>query len=86
MAFKKNSTSERKIEYNVEKEYGTLSTRGDWELKLRLVSWNGKESKYDIRSWKVDEKGNETCRRGLSLTGQEAEQLYKLLGKIAKGN
>lgn len=85
MAFKKSTTKETtEINYTVEKEYGTISTKGDWELKLRLVSWNGNDSKYDLRAWKTEEDGTEKMRKGLTLTGEEAENLYKLLGKIAK--
>ena len=85
MAFKKSTTKETsEINYTVEKEYGTISTKGDWDLKLRLISWNGNDSKYDIRAWKTEEDGTETMRKGLTLTGEEAENLYKLLGAIAK--
>ena len=86
MAFKKNAKTEKenKVNYVVEENYGTISKNGNYELQLRLVSWNGRESKYDIRAWKKEDDGTESCRKGLTLTGEEAENLYKLLGKIAK--
>ena len=86
MAFKKSNTIETKeMNYVVEEDYGVISSKGDWDLKLRLVSWNGNDSKYDLRAWKTENDGTEKCRKGLTLTGEEAENLYKLLSKIAKG-
>lgn len=87
MAFKKSNTNgndNKELNYEVEKDFGVISKTGDYELRLRLVSWNGKDSKYDIRAWKTEEDGTEKCRKGLTLTGEEAEALYKLLEKIAK--
>ena len=65
--------------YEVIEECGTLSTndRG-WELKLRYMSWNGNEPKYDLRSWKEDENG-EKCSKGITLTGDELENLLNIL-------
>ena len=37
MAFKKSNTTETKeMNYVVEEDYGTISSKGDWDLKLRL--------------------------------------------------
>ena len=86
MAFKKSGTANKnEVNYEVEEDYGVISTdKNGWELRVRLVSWNGNESKYDIRPWKTED-GVEKCHKGLTLTGEEAEGLYKILKKIATG-
>lgn len=85
MAFKKSTATATTNEptYKVLEEIGTLSTNAKgWELKLRYISWNGKEPKYDLRSWLEDETG-EKCSKGITLTGEELEALYEVLQKVA---
>ena len=86
MAIRKTSTKSAakttEPTYEVFEECGTLSTNNrGWELKLRFMSWNGNEPKYDIRSWKEDENG-EKCSKGITLTGEELETLLEILKKI----
>lgn len=40
------------IKYEIEKELGSIaeSSKG-WKKELNLISWNGKEGKYDLREW-----------------------------------
>lgn len=81
MAFKKtNSASE--IKYEVKEEVATVCESNGWELKIRLMSWNGKEEKYDIRKWKTNEDGEERCGKGISLTSEEIEALTDALIKV----
>lgn len=76
MAIRKSS--ENKIEFKVLEECGTLSTNANgWELKLRYMSWNGKDAKYDLRSWKEDK-----CSKGITFTGEELESLLGILKKM----
>lgn len=85
MAFKKSTATATTNEptYKVLEEIGTLSTNAKgWKLKLRYISWNGKEPKYDLRSWLEDETG-EKCSKGITLTGEELEALYEVLQKVA---
>lgn len=85
MAFAKSKSNTNKdIDCKVKKKFGVLSENGDYKTELRFVSWNGNEPKYDIRPWKKEEDGTETCRKGIALTGEEAEKLYELLKKIAE--
>lgn len=68
------------IKMEILEDCGTLSTRkGGWELKLRYISWNGGEPKYDLRPWKVNEQGEEVCNKGITLTGEELEALVALV-------
>ena len=61
MAFKKSAPSAKADTepiYKVLEECGTLSTNDKgWSLKLRYLSWNNNEPKYDLRPWKEDENG-----------------------------
>ena len=66
--------------YEVLEEIGTLGKRGAWEVKVRYMSWNGKEPKYDIRTWKEDEDG-EKCGKGIGLSGEELLVLRDLLNE-----
>jgi len=40
------------FKYEIVKSLGTLSesTKG-WKKELNLISWNGREPKYDLREW-----------------------------------
>lgn len=84
MAFKKSSTKETGIKYEVVEDYGVLSSHNNWETRLRLIKWNDREEKYDIRPWSVDENGNEKCGKGITLTGEEMQNLLDILQKIAE--
>ena len=46
--------------------------------ELNLVSWNGREPKYDLRTWSPEG----IALKGLTLTEEEAKELYKVLGNM----
>ena len=52
----------REIQYEIVKEIAVLST-GDsgYTKEINLISWNGKEPKYDIRSFSPN---REKCGNG----------------------
>lgn len=50
-----------------------------WERQLNLVSWNGREPKYDIRDWAPD---NAKMGKGISLSAQEMERLRDILSEM----
>ena len=68
------------IEYDITQEIGTLSegSKG-WTKEINMVSWNGGNPKYDIRDWAPE---HEKMGKGVTLTEEEARQLYDLLGKV----
>lgn len=68
------------IKFEIEEEIGTLSenSRG-WSKELNKVSWNGGAAKYDLRDWAPD---HEKMGKGVTLTEDEAEALYKILKGI----
>lgn len=86
MAIKKQATEiKTKTEptYKVLEECGVLSVNGrGWETKLRYISWNNGTPKYDIRPWFVNKNGEEQCRKGITLTGEELEALLGILKKM----
>ena len=82
---KKTNTKTNEISYEVKEECGTISTRkGDYALKLRYMSWNGRDEVYDIRPWKVNDAGEEICGKGITLSGEELESLGKLIATMMK--
>ena len=46
--------------------------------ELNIVSWNGKEPKYDLRSWSPEG----IALKGLTLTEDEAKELQKVLNDM----
>jgi len=70
--------SKDNITSTIEKHIGIYSeTEGVSMIgELNLVSWNGREAKFDIRRWTPD---HEKCSRGATLTAEELEKLYEVL-------
>lgn len=68
------------IKFEIVKNIGILaeSSRG-WTKELNLVSWNGREPKYDIRDWDPD---HEKMGKGVTLTKEELTNLRDLLGGV----
>lgn len=63
--------------FEITKNIGVLSTSPKgWTKELNLVSWNGKDPKYDIRDWAPD---HEKMGKGITLSNEEAKALSKLL-------
>lgn len=80
MEEKENSRGARKseIKFDIKQHLGVLSAsnRG-WKKELNLVSWNGGNAKLDLRDW---DESHEKMGKGVTLTPEEAEKLYELLG------
>ncbi len=68
------------IKFEIEKELGTIaeSAKG-WKKELNLISWNGKEAKYDIREWSPE---HEKMGKGVTLTAEELKKLRDVLNEI----
>ena len=67
------------LKFEITKHIGVLSegTKG-WTKELNLVSWNDRESKYDIREW---DEAHEKMGKGVTLTKDEVVKLRELLGE-----
>ena len=82
---KKSGTKKDEIKYKVIEECGTVGERnGDYIVKLRYVSWNDGDPKYDIRPWKQNEDGSERPSKGITLSGEELEELGKIIDRLKK--
>ncbi len=68
------------IKYEIRQEFGIVSdnTTG-WIKELNLISWNGREPVYDIRTWKED---HERMGKGVTLTPSELKTLRDLLNSM----
>ncbi len=67
------------FKYDVTEELGVISDRGDWTKELNMISWNGREPKYDIRDWTV---GKSKMGKGVTLSLEEIKALKELLNSI----
>ena len=67
------------IQYEIVKGIAVLSASDSGYTKeINLISWNGKEPKYDIRSFSPN---REKCGKGITLTEKEAGNLLASLKK-----
>ena len=70
------------IGHEIVKHIATLGDKSkNVKKELNLVSWNNKDAKLDLRPWSVD---HERAYKGLTLTHQEAIDLYHALDKMFK--
>ena len=69
----------KEIQYEIVKEIAVLS-KGDsgYTKEINLIPWNGKEPKYDIRSFSPN---REKCGKGITLTESEVAALLEALQK-----
>ncbi|QAT48616.1 hypothetical protein EQM14_01800 [Caproiciproducens sp. NJN-50] len=68
------------IKFEITESLGVLSENAKgWKKELNLVSWNERDSKYDIRDWS---EGHEKLGKGVTLTGEEIKKLRDILNGI----
>ena len=69
----------RESQYEIVNEISLFSTcDSGYTKEINLISWNGKEPKYDIRSFSPN---REKCGKGITLNADEAAALLKALQK-----
>jgi len=65
------------IKFEIEKELGSISeSPKGWTKELNLISWNGKEAKYDLRDWSPE---HEKMGKGVTLSVDELKKLRDML-------
>ncbi|MFP7478224.1 YdbC family protein [Terribacillus saccharophilus] len=65
------------LSYEIVKELGVLSVSPKgWQKELNLISWNGRDPKYDIRDWAPD---HEKMGKGITLSAEEVGALLRVL-------
>ena len=68
------------IKFEIKETVGVIaeSAKG-WQKELNLISWNGKEAKYDLREWSPE---HEKMGKGVTLSNDELKALKELLNSI----
>ena len=68
------------IKYEITEHLGVISeTARGWTREVNMISWNGREPKYDIRDWAPD---NSKMGKGISLTHDELAILKGILNDL----
>jgi hypothetical protein len=68
------------IKFEIEKELGSISeSPKGWTKELNLISWNGKEAKYDLRDWAPE---HEKMGKGITLSIDELKNLRDVLNRM----
>ena len=71
--------SKDELKFEIINQIGVISTNSSgWNLELNRISWNGREPKYDIRSWSPD---HAKMGKGVTLTEDDVIALADLLTK-----
>jgi len=50
-----------------------------WKKELNIISWNGREPKYDLREWALEQ---EKMRKGITMTTEELKKLRDILDEM----
>ncbi|TCP28983.1 hypothetical protein EV207_11316 [Scopulibacillus darangshiensis] len=65
------------IKYEIIETVGVLSdSPKGWTKELNLISWNGRDPKFDLRDWSP---GHEKMGKGITLTKEDLLNLKQLL-------
>jgi hypothetical protein len=68
------------IKFEIQEKLGTISEGAKgWKKELNLISWNGRDPKYDLRDWDQD---HEKMGKGVTLSKEEMIQLKEILNGI----
>ena len=68
------------IKYEIVQHFGLLSSSDSgWSKQLNLISWNGREPKFDLRDWSGD---GLKMGKGVTLTVGELLALRDLLNRM----
>ena len=71
--------TERKVTSHILADYGQVSAndKQGWARCVKLISWNDRPAKFDIREWNGDKAG-----KGLTFTREEMRNLRDILNGI----
>ncbi|WP_350343388.1 YdbC family protein [Proteinivorax tanatarense] len=68
------------FKYDIVEQIGQLSqSPKGWTKELNLVSWNGRDPKYDLRDWGPE---HEKMGKGITLTKDELIKLRDILNSM----
>ncbi len=67
---------DEEFKFEILKTFGEIPGNRKWKVRLNLISWNGGEPKYDIRTWSED---GQSMGKGISLSRDELLELRKII-------
>lgn len=68
------------IKFEIKEALGVISESSKgWTKELNLISWNGRESKYDLRDWAPE---HEKMGKGITLSSEELKKLRDILNDM----
>ena len=68
------------LKYEIIQSIACLSEeKNGWTKEINLVSWSGREPKYDIRAWS---ENHEKMGKGITLSHDEIKNLKSILNEI----
>lgn len=67
--------------YEIKESLGTfgINEKSGWTTEVNLISWNGRDPKYDIRPWAPE---HAKMGKGITLRKEELLSLRDLLNKL----
>ena len=74
-----NNKKDDDFRFEIVKSMGVLSGNAKgWSKEINLVSWNGRDAKYDIREWNPE---HSKMGRGITMTEEEISNLSQILSE-----
>lgn len=68
------------IKYEIIETVGVINeSEKGWKKELNLISWSGREAKYDIRDWN---ETHEKMGKGITLSNNELKKLREILNTL----
>ena len=68
------------IKFEIIKNIGTLSESSKgWKKELNLISWNGRDPKYDVRDWDPD---HQKMAKVVTFTEEKLKKLKEVLNEM----
>ncbi|AJD27376.1 hypothetical protein G8E05_07950 [Clostridium botulinum] len=68
------------IKFEIKDKLGVISESSKgWTKELNLISWNGKQAKYDLRDWAPE---HEKMGKGVTLSAEELKSLKEILNNM----
>ncbi len=76
----KGGTKMADIKFEIKDKLGVISESSKgWTKELNLISWNGKQAKYDLRDWAPE---HEKMGKGITLSAEELKSLKEILNNM----
>lgn len=68
------------IKFEITERIAVLSESAKgWTKELNLISWNGREPKFDIREW---DPNHEKMGKGVTVSKEEMDKLKEVLKSL----